>query len=53
MVIGVMTTDMGMLIETSKMEMENVDGVGELFLVSSEEAGVAVMGEVVAMAVII
>ena len=50
MVIGVMTTVMGLLIEI--LEMENVHGDEELFLVS-RLVGVAVMGEVVAMIVII
>ena len=36
MVIGVMTTVMGLLIEILKLEMDNVDGDGELFLVSSK-----------------
>ena len=37
MVIGVMTTVMGLLIEIlkMKMEMENVDGDGRLFLVNT------------------
>ena len=51
MVIGVMTV-MGLLIEILKIEMENVHEDEELFLVS-RLVGVAVMGEVVAMIVII
>ena len=52
MVIGIMTTVMGLLIDILQMEMENVHEDEELFLVS-RLVGVAVMGEVVAMIVII
>ena len=48
MVIGVITTVMGLLIEILKTEIENVDAYGELFLVGSGSSH----GEVVAMAVI-
>ena len=53
MVIGVMTTVMGLLIEILKMEIENVDADGELFLVSSEGGCGCSHGELVAMEVTI
>ena len=53
MVIGVMTMVMGLLIEILKMEIENVDADGELFLVIREGDCGSSHGEVVAMEVII
>ena len=53
MVIGVVTTVMGLFIEILKMEMENVDAEGELFLVRSEGDFGSSLVEAVVMAVII